>query len=124
MSAQSRPLFVLPLLAVTTVPYARLVALTGDVSPLPEMPRAAPISTAGAKALGVSARPVLLGEGFDCICYGTAVIETGAAVTAGQEIASDATGRAIPQSGAARSAGIALQTATAAGEYIEVLLVI
>lgn len=124
MSAQSRPVFVLSLLAAAAVPYARFVAPTGTASPLPDMPCAAPISVAGAKAVGVSARPVLLGEAFDCVCYGTAVVETGAAIAPGQEVASDASGRAIPQAGTARSAGIALQDAAAAGEFIEVLLVV
>lgn len=124
MSAQSRPVLVLPMLAAATVPYARFVGLTGVASPLPGMPNAVPIAVAGAKVHAVSGRPALLGEGFDGICYGTAVVEAGAAVTAGAKVASDASGRAVTQAGTAESAGIALQAALAAGDLIEVLLVI
>lgn len=124
MSAQSRPLFVLPVFAAAAVPYARFVAPTGATTPLPNLVRVAQVSTAGAKPMGVSARPALLGEALDCVCYGTAVVEAGAGIEPGQEVASDASGRAIPQTGTARSAGIALQDAAAAGDFIEVLLVI
>ena len=52
---------------------------------------------------------------------GTALVESGAAVTAGGLVETDATGRAIN-----RSTGVvlgkALNSATAAGQYVEVLL--
>ena len=54
MSAQSRPVMALSLLAMAAVPYARFVALSGAPSPLPGMPGAVPVTTAGAKALAVS----------------------------------------------------------------------
>lgn len=123
MSAQSRPLFALSLLAAATVPYARFVSLTGAVSPLPGMPSAA-VTAAGAKAIAVSGRPALLGEAFEGLVIGTAVIESGGAVAAGGKVASDATGRAIAQIGTAETAAIALQAATAAGQLIEVLLTV
>lgn len=124
MSAQSRPVLVLSLLATAAVTYARFVALDSTPSPLPGMPGAKHVGTAGAKVHAVSGRAALLGEAFDGVCYGTAVVEAGAAVPPGAKVASDATGRAIPQTGTAETAGIALQAATAAGELIEVLLVV
>lgn len=74
MSAQSRPVMALSLLAMAAVPYARFVALSGAPSPLPGMPGAVPVTTAGAKALAVSGRPALFGEAFDGIALGTAVV--------------------------------------------------
>lgn len=122
MPAQSRPVMALSLLAMAAVPYARFVALSGAPSPLPGMPGAVPVTTAGAKALAVSGRPALFGEAFDGIALGSAVVEAGGAITAGAEVASDAQGCAVAQSGTAKTAGIALEAATAAGELIEVLL--
>ena len=61
MPAQSRPVMALSLLAMATVPYARFVALSGAPRLLPSMPGAAPVATAGVKALAVSGRAALLG---------------------------------------------------------------
>jgi hypothetical protein len=124
MSAQSRPVLVLPYLAASAVIYARFVALTGTAPALPGMAPAATVTTAGAKCHGVANRPALLGEGFDATVYGTAVVEAGAAVTAGAKVAADANGRAIAQTGTAETAGVALRAAAQAGDLIEVLLVI
>lgn len=124
MSAQSRPILSLPLLATAAVLYARFVALDATPSPLPGMPGAKHVGTAGAKVHAVSGRAALLGEAFDGVCYGTAVVESGAAIVPGAKVASDAVGRAITQTGTNETAGIALQAATAAGELIEVLLVV
>lgn len=120
--SQSRPVMSLSLLAMAAVPYARFVAISATPSPLPGMPGAVPVSTAGAKALAVSGRPALLGQAFGGITLGSAVVEAGGAVAAGAEVASDAQGRAVAQAGTARAVGIALQAASAAGELIEVLL--
>lgn len=124
MSAQSRPVMSLSLLATAAVLYARFVAIDATPSPLPGMPGAKTVTTAGAKVHAVSGRPALLGEAFDGVVYGTAVVEAGAAVAPGAKVASDATGCAITQTGTAETAGIALQAATAAGELIEVLLTV
>lgn len=120
--SQSRPVMSLSLLAMAAVQYARFVVINTAPSPLPGMPGAVPVSTAGAKVLAVSGRQALLGEAFDGITLGSAVVEAGGAITAGAEVASDAQGRAVAQSGTAKTAGIALQAASAAGELIEVLL--
>ena len=123
MSAQARPLFALSLLATASITYARFVAFDPAPSPLPGILGAKNVGTAGAKVHAVAGRSALLGEAFDGVIYGTAVVEAGAAVAQGAKVASDAAGRAITQTGTAETAGIAMQAATAAGELIEVLLV-
>jgi hypothetical protein len=54
---------------------------------------------------------------------GTAVVEAGAAVAAGDTIKSDATGRAITWATSGAKIALALEAATAAGHFIEVLLI-
>lgn len=54
---------------------------------------------------------------------GTAIVEAGAAVAAGATVKSDASGRAITWVTSGAKVGIAMQAATAAGQFIEVLLI-
>lgn len=81
-------------------------------------------NTSGIKVLGVSAFDVKAGEPFGVIVTGTAPIEAGAAVAVGDDIITDAQGRAIPATGAAgeRPFADALTAAPGAGKLIEVLL--
>lgn len=108
----------------------------------------AQIAVAGAKCAGIAKRSAALGQSFEAAVLGTAVCETGAAITAGQPLAMDATGRVVPASSLAIAAGVtamtsvaangandltggvlpqwvvgdALESAAAAGGFIEVLL--
>lgn len=53
---------------------------------------------------------------------GKVEVEAGAAVTAGVEVASDATGRAVAATSGNEVGGVALESASAAGERITVLM--
>lgn len=81
-------------------------------------------NASGAKVLGVSVFDAVTGEPFGVIVSDTAIIEAGAAVAEGDDIITDAQGRAIPATGAAgeRPFADALTAATGAGKLIEVLL--
>lgn len=109
----------------------------------------AQVSAAGAKALGVARHGAVgAGEELAVIARGTAIIESGGEVAVGDTIVSDNQGRAVAgaalavaagatqvTSGAANGAAVltgsnlpshpmgdALQAATAAGQFIEILL--
>jgi len=107
-----------------------------------------PIAVAGAKCAGIAKRSAAIGQPFEAVTLGTAICEAGAAITVGQPLAMDATGRVVPAtalqiaagatavtSAAANGAtdltggippqwvvGDALEAAAAAGAFIEVLL--
>lgn len=103
-----------PLQAVTFTPTADIPAfrfIGGDGA----------TCGAGARAIGVTKEDVKNGVPAAAATYGVEIIEAGAAVTAGAEIESDATGRAIPLA-SGKSNGVALSAASAAGEKIRVKL--
>lgn len=54
------------------------------------------IAAAGAKIKGIAKRPAAAGEPFECTSYGTATCEAGAAITKGQALTMDASGRVVP----------------------------
>ncbi len=111
MSAQNISLLSLALTLSATVSANRLVTFAG-----------AHVG-AGANSYGVSRSSGVSGDKITIDVLGTAVIEAGAAVTAGDTIKSDATGRAITWATSGAKVGQALQAATAAGQMIEVLLI-
>lgn len=77
---------------------------------------------AGVKPLGVSTYDALAGEKVPVMRGHKVVpVEAGAAMTAGQEVQSDATGRAITLA-AGRPAGMVLNSPTAAGQTAIVAL--
>ncbi|MBI2801249.1 MAG: DUF2190 family protein [Gammaproteobacteria bacterium] len=78
---------------------------------------------ADANALGVSRFAGVSGDKLTVDVMGTAVLETGAAITLGQTVKVDATGRAIPWVTAGARVGIALEAASGAGQFIEVFLI-
>lgn len=67
-----------------------------------------------------------LGERCDIVVVGVAYIEAGAAIVRGNFVTSDATGRAVVPAPAAgvnnRCIGVALESATAAGDIVGVSL--
>jgi hypothetical protein len=78
---------------------------------------------ADVNTLGVARTGGVLNDKVTVDVLGTACLEVGAAVTAGTTVKSDALGRAIPWVTSGAKVGIALEAATAAGQFIEVLLI-
>lgn len=77
---------------------------------------------AGENALGVSRYAAATGAYVAVSALGTAIVEAGAAIAAGAAIQSDASGRAITKDTGATVAR-ALQAASAAGDFVEVVLI-
>lgn len=80
---------------------------------------------AGVSTIGVSDYEGAIGDDFSIIVIGTAVVEAGAAIDGTvRAVESDAQGRAIPKN-TGKTAGILMpgQTATAAGQSVEILVV-
>jgi hypothetical protein len=78
------------------------------------------VPAAGAWCPGVTNAAYDAGEQAGVDAQGVILVEAGAAVTAGAEVQTDASGRAITKD-AGVSLGRALDAATAAGDYIRVL---
>jgi Uncharacterized conserved protein (DUF2190) len=118
----ARPGLTLSYLAAMAIPARRLVkhgAADGSVT----------LATDGSVAiLGAAEQiPTKINFSVDVIHTECAVVEAGAAVARSSPVTADATGRAISAAPAAGvnmfTAGIALETASAAGDLIRVLLV-
>lgn len=77
----------------------------------------------GENTLGVATTAAANGDALAVEVLGTSIVETGAAVAAGATLKSDAAGRVIPWATSGAKVAVALQAATAAGEFIEVLLI-
>lgn len=110
MSQQSIPLLTLTWTLTGTVAAARFVTPAGAQA------------GADANTLGVARTAGVSGEKVPVDVLGTAVVEAGAAISAGAALESDASGRAVTWVTAGGKVGIALEAATAAGQFIEVLL--
>ena len=78
---------------------------------------------ADANTLGVSRIAAVSGDKIMVDVLGTAVVEAGAAVADGASLKADASGRAITWATAGAKVAIALEAASAAGQFIEVALV-
>lgn len=78
---------------------------------------------ADANTLGVCRQAAVATDKVTVDVLGTAIVEAGAAVSAGATVKSDASGRAITWATSGAKVGIALQAAGGAGELIEVLLI-
>lgn len=146
MTQQARPVLDIAVQATAAIAYARVVALA--LATIGGAIGGVQATVAGQKMIGVARRDAALGAFVDVTCLGTAVCEAGAAVPLGSRVQCDATGRVIPAvaltiavgavavtSAAANGAGTmaggdppvyvwgtALQAATAAGDFIEVLI--
>jgi hypothetical protein len=99
------------------------VALTGTVTANRFVTPAGAQAGADANTLGVSRVAGVSGDAAPVDVLGTAVVEAGAAVSAGASLKSDSSGRAITWATSGAKVGIALEAATAAGQMIEVLLI-
>lgn len=106
---------------VLTLSVACAVALTANrfVTTLGAVPAAA------GNALGVNrAASTVAGEFVPVDVLGTAVIEAGAAIAAGSLVEADATGRAVTRSAGAILGRLApAEVATAAGDFVEIVLI-
>ena len=81
-------------------------------------------AAAGGVVYGVTRTPGSVGDPIPVDILGTTIVEAGAAITKDAALMVDATGRVVPLSGAGKSpVARAQEAATAAGEFIEVLLV-
>jgi hypothetical protein len=96
------------IMAVTDLAARRLVGFDGNVC------------ASGAKALGVIDAETAADSMAPANVLGVILVEAGAALTAGSEIQSDATGRAIVKSTGAGN-GFAWDAATAAGDMIRIV---
>lgn len=108
--SQSLPLLTLSLSLAGTVAACRFVTPAGLQA------------GADANTLGVARSSGISGERTPVDAIGTAIVETGAAIARGATLKVDATGRAIPWATSGARVAIALETAAAAGDMIEVLL--
>ena len=111
MSTSSLPLLTLTQVAVSAITACRFVTALGAQA------------GADANTLGAACAPAAIGEAFSVDVRGTTTVEAGAAIALGATLKSDASGRAITWAATGAKVGIALEAATAAGQFIEVLLV-
>src|SRR5512139_2974636 len=98
------------------------LALTGTVAASRFVTPAGAQAGADANTLGVARYAGVSGDKVTTDVIGTSIVEAGAAITAGATLKSDASGRAITWVTSGGKVGIALQSASAAGQFIEVLL--
>ena len=112
MSRQSQPSVTL---SITTT---GIIAEYRFVSP------AAAQAGAASNTLGVARMAAASGDTIPVDAAGTAIVETGAAVAAGALVETDASGRAVTKaSGPAVARVLPGQAASAAGQFIEVMLI-
>lgn len=78
---------------------------------------------ADANTLGVCRQAAAAADKITVDVLGTAIVEAGAAISAGATVKSDASGRAITWASSGAKVGIALEAAGGAGQMIEVLLI-
>lgn len=111
MSYQATPVLALPVTLSGTVSAHRFVTPAGAQA------------GADANTLGVARSAGVSGEKITADVLGTAVVEAGAAVSAGATVKADSSGRAITWATSGAKVGLALQAASGAGVFIEVLLI-
>lgn len=111
MSAQSISLLTLVRTLSATAAANRLLTPAGA------------LAGAGENSIGVTRTGGVSGDKVPVDALGTAVVESGAAITINDTLKSDSTGRAITWVTSGAKVGLALQAASAAGEFIEVLLI-
>lgn len=104
MGQQARSIFNLSFpVAPGAVAFGRGVDFTG-----------AQIAVAGAKCAGIADRAALIGASFEATCLGTAVCEAGGVIAAGNPLAMDASGRVVVATPLAIAAGAVAVTSAAA----------
>lgn len=111
MSQQNISVLALTLAAAGTIAANRFITPAGAQA------------GADANTLGVCRQAAVAADKVTVDVLGTAIVEAGAAVSAGASLKSDASGRAITWATSGAKVGIALEAATGAGQMIEVLLI-
>lgn len=101
------------LLAVT-------IAAAADLSRFRFVDYSGNVASAGERALGVPTTAFSTGEQASVATHGEILVEAGAAITAGAEVESDASGRAVTKTTGV-AFGVARDAAAAAGDIIRVL---
>lgn len=99
------------------------MTLTGTVVANRFVTKAGAQTGADGYALGVARTGGASGEKVTLDVIGTAVVEAGAAITAGDTLKVDSSGRGITWATSGAKVGLALEAAGGAGELIEVLLI-
>jgi hypothetical protein len=97
--------------------------LTGTVSACRFLTPAGTVAGADANTIGVARSAGVSGDLITVDVLGTAMVEAGAAISAGATVKSDSSGRAIPWATSGAKVGLALTAASAMGDLIEVLLI-
>lgn len=110
MSKQAISLLSLTIAATATLTAERFVTFEGAVP------------AAGASVFGVVRQGAVSGDKVTVDVQGTAIVEAGAAITAGATLKVDGTGAVITWATSGAKVGIALQSASGTGQFIEVLL--
>ena len=125
MSRQACPIFALSALAATALLAERFVSQSGAGTTNGALTtiNVAQTTLAATNTLGVVRQAAASGDKVTVDVLGSAIIEAGAAITAGATVSSDTVGRAIAWATGAAKVGMALQSATAAGQFIEILLI-
>lgn len=111
---------------MTTQNHALLTlaqTLTGTVSACRFTTPAGAQAGADANTFGVARTAGVSGDKIAVDVLGTAIVESGAAFSAGATLKSDASGRGITWATSGAKIALALEAATAAGQFIEVLLI-
>lgn len=103
-----QPVLITSVVALVDLPRNRFASFSGA------------LCTAGAKALGTVQADTEADNVAPVSVLGICLITAGAAVTAGAEVESDASGRAVTLAAGA-SNGFALDTATASGDVIRIV---
>lgn len=111
MSKQAISCLALTVVASATLTAERFVTAAGAVP------------AADANVLGVVRQAAVSGERVTVDVLGTAIVEAGAAISAGATLKVDAAGKAITWVTSGAKVALALQAATGAGDFIEVLLI-
>lgn len=111
MSQQFNSILALPLTLTGTVAASRFVTPAGAQA------------GADANTLGVARSAGVATDKVTVDVLGTAVVETGAAVSAGATLKADSSGRGITWASSGAKVALAMEAATAAGQFIEVLLI-
>jgi len=111
MSNQNLAVLALTVAATAPLTANRFVTVAGAVP------------AADANVLGVTRAAAVSGDKIPVDVLGTAVVEAGAAVAAGDSIKTNASGQAITWATSGAKVAIALEAASASGQLIEVLLI-
>lgn len=111
MSRQAISLLPLTITASATLTADRFVTFAGAVP------------SADANVLGVVRQAAVSGDKVTVDVLGTAIVEAGAAVTAGDTLKVTNTGKVIPWATSGAKVALALQSASGDGKFIEVLLI-